>query len=75
MYTGDTILKIVQEDSLMALTPRKLYYITWDMNAVARDMIDCIFQLHFYALYLIAIENTVKALEIGYRLNYRKLSV
>lgn len=27
------------------------------MNAVARDMIDCIFQLHFYALYLIAIEN------------------
>lgn len=45
------------------------------MNAVARDMIDCIFQLHFYALYLIAIENMVKALEIGYRLNYRKLSV
>lgn len=40
------------------------------MNTEARDMIDCIFQLRLYALYLIAIENTVKASEIGYRLNY-----
>lgn len=53
-YSTNTIL--VEEDSLTAFTPRKLHYAR-DMNAEARDMIDRIFQLHFYALYLIAIGN------------------